>query len=282
MNHTGYTALDVTQSDAVTTVSMNHPPLNLLDSVLMPQLKRFVREVASDTSTRVIVFESAVPEFFAAHGDVGYTYDPAGFVALGEHNTGYEGLTAYQHLAASIRALPQVTIAKLRGYLRGGGNELAMATDLRYAADGQTWMGQLEARLGVIPGGGGTQLLARAVGRSRALEAVLTADVYDARTAETYGWITRSVPAADLDSYVNEIAHRIGSRLPAQILAAKAAIDSATNGDRLGDDLQTEAAALARVYPPPAPVEARIIQAMKDGLETPEHERELEAFLDRY
>ena len=80
-------------------------------------------------------------KFFAAHGDVGYTYDPAGFVALGEHDTVYEGLTAYQHLAASIRALPQVTIAKLRGYLRGVGNELAIATYLRYAADCQTCMG---------------------------------------------------------------------------------------------------------------------------------------------
>jgi enoyl-CoA hydratase/carnithine racemase len=90
-----------------------------------------------------------------------------------------------------------VTIAKLRGYLRGGGNELAMAADLSYAADGQTWMGQIEARMGVIPGGGGTLMLARRVGRSRALEAVLTGDVYDARTAEMYGWITRAVPADD-------------------------------------------------------------------------------------
>jgi enoyl-CoA hydratase/carnithine racemase len=282
MNYTGYTALDVTQSDAVTTVSMNHPPLNLLDSVLMPQLKRFVREVASDTSTRVIVIESAVPDFFVAHGNAGYTLDPVGFVALSEHDTGYEGLTAYQHLAASIRALPQVTIAKLRGYLRGGGNELAMAADLSYAADGQTWMGQIEARMGTIPGGGGTQMLARAVGRSRALEAVLTGDVYDARTAEMYGWMTRAVPADDLDSYVNEIAHRIGSRLPAQILAAKAAIDPVTNGDRLGEDLQIEAAALASVFPPPASVKAWMSRALKDGLQTPEHEREAEAFLDRY
>ncbi len=107
MNRTGYTAVAVTQSDAVTTVSMNHPPLNLLDSVLMPQLKRFVREVASDTSTRVIVIDSAVPDFFVAHGNAGYTLDPVGFVALSEHDTGYEGLTAYQHLAASIRALPR-------------------------------------------------------------------------------------------------------------------------------------------------------------------------------
>jgi enoyl-CoA hydratase/carnithine racemase len=73
MNHTGYTVLDITQSDVVTTVSMNHPPLNLLDSVLMPEVKRFVREVAADTSTRVIVIESAVPGFFVAHGNAGDT-----------------------------------------------------------------------------------------------------------------------------------------------------------------------------------------------------------------
>jgi enoyl-CoA hydratase/carnithine racemase len=109
------------------TVSMNHPPLNLLDSTLVPELKRFVREVADDTSVRVTVVESSVPDFFAAHVDAGFASDPEGFVALGQHDRGYGGLTPMQHLVASIRDLPQVTIAKLRGYLRGGGNELALS-----------------------------------------------------------------------------------------------------------------------------------------------------------
>jgi enoyl-CoA hydratase/carnithine racemase len=156
-----------------------------------------------------------------------------------------------------------------------------MAADLRYAADGATWMGQIEARMGIIPGGGGTQLLARAVGRSRALEAVLTADVYDARTAELYGWITRAVPAAELDSFVDQIAHRIAARHPGQIRAAKAAINPATAGDRIEDDLRAEAAALAHVYPAPAETEARMAAALSAGLQTPENERDLEAFLDR-
>jgi enoyl-CoA hydratase/carnithine racemase len=106
-----------------------------------------------------------------------------------------------------------------------------LSADLRYAADGQTWMGQIEARMGIIPGGGGTQLLARAVGRSRALEAVLTADAYDTGTAELYGWITRAVPADELDSFVDAIARRIGTRLPSQIRAAKSAINPTTAGD---------------------------------------------------
>ncbi len=282
MDDSGYSALDITRDGAVVRVSMNHPPLNLLDSVLIPELKRFVREVADDTAARVVVLESSVPGFFAAHVDAGFASDPVGFMALGQDDTGYEGLLPLQHLVASIRALPQVTIAKLRGYLRGGGNELAMATDLRYAADGQAWMGQIEARMGIIPGGGGTQLLARAVGRSRALEAVLTADLYDTRTAQLYGWITRAVPEVELDAFVTEIAHRIGSRLPSQILAAKTAINPATAGDQIEPDLRAEAAALAHVYPAPAEVEKRMAAAVADDMQTPGNERELEAFLDRH
>ncbi|MFB7493306.1 enoyl-CoA hydratase/isomerase family protein [Streptomyces sp. NPDC056161] len=282
MTYTGFTALEITAHDAVLTVSLNNPPLNLLDSTLIPELKRFVREAASDDTTRVIVFESAVPGFFAAHVDLGYGADPSAFMALGADDSGHNGLNPMQHLMASIRALPQVTIAKLRGRLRGGGNELAMAADLRYAAADETWLGQIEGRMGIIPGGGGTQFLSRAIGRSRALEAVLTADLYDTATAEMYGWITRAFPAGDLDAAVSDIAQRIGTRLPSQILAAKAAIDPTTAGDRLDDDLRAEGAALAHVYPSPAHIEKRMNDALADGLQTPENERNLEAFLDRY
>jgi enoyl-CoA hydratase/carnithine racemase len=280
MRYSGYTAVQISQSHSVLTVTMNHPPLNLLDAVLIPELKRFVREVGFDDTISVVVFESAVPDFFAAHVDVNYGSDPDAFFALGAEDQGFEGLLPLQHLVASVRALPQLTIAKLRGFLRGGGNEFAMATDLRYAAAGETWFGQIEGRLGIIPGGGGTQLLARAIGRSRALEAILTADLYDARTAELYGWITRAIPAPDLDRTVDEIAHRIGSRLPSQIRAAKAAIDPTTGGDRLYEDLQVEASALAHVYPSPPAVEEHLRTALAKGLQTPDIERRLEAFLD--
>ena len=282
MEYKDFTALEITRSGSVLTVVMNHPPLNLLDAVLIPELKRFVRTVATDDTARVVVLDSAVPSFFAAHVDARYGSDPEGFAALSKDDTGYEGLLPVQHLVMSIRALPQVTIAKLRGFLRGGGNELAMAADLRYAAAGETWLGQIEGRLGIIPGGGGTQLLARAIGRSRTLEAVLSADRYDTRVAELYGWITRAVPSAELDPFVDDLAHRIASRSPAQIHAAKAAIDPTTGGDQLYPDLRVEASALAHVYPVPADVETRLATALVDGMQTPENERVLEEFLDRH
>ena len=275
-------SLRVTRTGALTTVTLDHPPLNLLDGVLVPELKRFVREAATDTSTSVIVFESALPDFFAAHVDAGYMTDPAGFVALGAADAGFDGLNPMQHLVASVRALPQVTIAKLRGYLRGGGNELALACDLRYAADGETWLGQIESRMGIIPGGGGTQLLARAVGRSRALEVALTGDLYDAKTAAAYGWVTRAVAPDQLDAVVRAVASRIAGLLPSQIRAAKAAIDPTTAGDLLEADLRVELAALGNVYPAPDAVVRRMARALDDGLQTPAAERELEATLDRY
>lgn len=153
MTFKDFKSLEITRSGNVLTVTMNHPPLNLLDDVLIPELKRFVRIVATDDAARVIVFESAVPNFFAAHVDVRYGSDPDGFAALSKDDAGYDGLLPLQHLVMSIRALPQVTIAKLRGFLRGGGNELAMATDLRYAAANETWLGQIEGPVGNHPRG---------------------------------------------------------------------------------------------------------------------------------
>lgn len=142
-------ALAITRSGTALTATLDHPPLNLLDGVFIPGLKGFLRTVATDETTQVIVFASAVQGFFAAHVDAAYGADPAAFMARGEKDLGHEGLTPMQHLVASVRALPQVTIAKLRGHLRGGGNELAMAADLSYAAAGETWMGQIEGRMTV-------------------------------------------------------------------------------------------------------------------------------------
>lgn len=281
MTYAGFDLIHTEREGAVLTVTLTHPPLNLLDGALMPELKRLVRTLADDASVTVVVFQSGIPEFFSAHVDANYGSDPKGFMRLGEDDRGFEGLNPVQHLVASVRSLPQVTIAKLRGYLRGGGNEFAMATDLRYAAAGQTWLGQIEARMGIIPGGGGTQLLARSVGRSRALEAVLSADLYDAHTAQLYGWVTRTLPAEHLDQFVFDLARRIGSRTPAQIRAAKAALNPTTQGDRIVEDLRIEASALSNVYPSPPEAEHRMSLAVANGMQTPEAERDLEGFLDR-
>ncbi|AGL16444.1 enoyl-CoA hydratase/isomerase family protein [Actinoplanes sp. N902-109] len=281
MSYDGFTASTVKISSGIAEVTLDHPPLNLLDAVLVPELKRFVRTVADDTDVQVVVFQSAVPDFFAAHVDAGYMVDATGFAQLGADD-GPTDLNPVQHLTHAIRSLPQVTIAKLRGRLRGGGNEIAMACDLRYAAAGTTWLSQIESRMGIIPGGGGTQLLPPLVGRARALEVILTGDLIDAVTAEQWGWINRAVPDDELDDLVSGIATRIAGRSGNQIAAAKAAVSAALGNVDLAQQYQAESAALGLVYPAPPAVVDRMARALDGGLQTPEQERDLEHSLDAY
>jgi enoyl-CoA hydratase/carnithine racemase len=174
-----YKSLRVAVSDGVAQVTIDNPPVNLLDTTLIGDLGHFIGTVRDDRSVRVVVFQSANPDFFLAHVDFRYMEHPDQFAALAELVPGDGTLNPMQSLHLALRSLPQLTIVKLRGRLRGGGNEFAMAADLRFAAAGQTWLSQVESRIGIIPGGGGTQLLPRLVGRARALEVIDGALVQD-------------------------------------------------------------------------------------------------------
>ena len=275
-----YATLKIELSEGVAWVTLAHPPLNLLDAKLVPELKRLIRDIKGDEAVRVIVLQSSVADFFAAHVDAGYMFDAEGFMRLGAED-GPSALNPMQHLVNSLRTLPQVTIAKLRGRLRGGGNELAMAADMRFAAAGQTWFSQLETRLGIIPGGGGTQLLTQLVGRARALEVILSGNLFDAETAERYGWVNRAVPDHELDAFVDALARRIAALSPAQIRAAKLAIDGAVPTD-LESLLKHEGQVLGLVYPAPAAVAERTRRALEGGLQTRAQELDFEGSLDKY
>ncbi|MEO6085079.1 MAG: enoyl-CoA hydratase/isomerase family protein [Umezawaea sp.] len=122
----------------------------------------------------------------------------------------------------------QGSIASIRGRTRGGGDEITLAFDLRYASREEAFFCQPEVSVGIVPGGGGSDRLARLLGRDRALEAILTGHDYDADTAERYGWVTRAVPDAELDDFVHDVAARIGSFDKTAVLAAKAQIDRST------------------------------------------------------
>ncbi|MET7711500.1 enoyl-CoA hydratase/isomerase family protein [Streptomyces sp. NPDC005407] len=173
----------------------------------------------------MIVVQSADPDFFAAHVDLSFMLKPETFAELANPSAGTGGdeslLNPMQKLMLRFRTLPQVTIAKLAGRLRGGGNELAMALDMRFAAKGRTWLAQPETRMGIIPGGGGTQLLPPLVGRARALEVILSGNLLDAEVAERYGWINRALPPEGLDGFVDELARRVATLRPEQIAAAQ-------------------------------------------------------------
>jgi enoyl-CoA hydratase/carnithine racemase len=200
-------------------VVLDNPPINLIDSRVFAGLLGLQDYVQDQNhGVKVVVLESANPDFFVAHLDLGpmMAGDPAGMRSLKEH---WPGFSTWLH---SSRA---VTVAKVRGRARGIGNELVIACDLRFASREKTRLCQVEVGFGEVPGGGGLEWLPRLLGRSRALEVILGADDFDADTAERYGWINRSLPDGDLDSYVDRIARRIASFDATAIATAKSLVD---------------------------------------------------------
>jgi len=190
----------------VMVVTFDHPPINLLDGAMMIDLARLEAQVRADPSVRVVVFRSADPEFFVAHADLelirGLPRDP---------QPPPTELGFFHALLERWRTLPVVTIAEIDGIARGGGSELALSLDLRFASIEGAVLAQPEVALGIIPGGSGTQRLGRYAGRARALEIVLGGDDFDATTAAAYGWVNRALPRAELRPFVDRLAARIAS-----------------------------------------------------------------------
>jgi len=181
-----------------------------------------------------------------------------------------------QALHESIRRLPQVTIGKIAGFARGGGHELLLSMDMRFAAIGRAAVAQPESLLAIIPGGGGTQYLPRLAGRARALEMVLGGELLDAQLAERYGLVNRALPAAELDEFVDTLADRIAGLAPGVIAGAKAAVDAALSGSYT-DGLRVENDHLTRLFTPRAA--ERTVELFTRGFQTRDGERDLEAIL---
>ncbi|NKY35725.1 enoyl-CoA hydratase/isomerase family protein [Nocardia speluncae] len=278
MTYSGYQTLVVRVEDRVARVTIDNPPVNTLDGALARDLGAFATEARSDDDIAVIIFQSANPEFFCAHADFEWSFDPSMLTALADPDSD-SSLNPLQQLNERIRALPQVTIAKLRGYARAGGIELAMAADMRFAAADRTWLSQPESLMGIFPGGGGTQYLNRLVGRARALEIVLGAELFETSLAERYGWLNRAVPDEHLDAFVDSLARRIAALPPGVAAAAKEALDAAEASGPV-PNLTEEAAAHAKVYPSPDDVVDRLRVVMTHGGQTRDGEVRLEHLLE--
>jgi enoyl-CoA hydratase/carnithine racemase len=225
MAYQDYQLIRVTAEGGICRATIDHPPINLLDLQLLDEIGRLTQEVADDDEVRVLIVDSADPEFFIAHADVSMIMD------LPTDDTGlHDELSRFHAAMESFRTLPKATIAVIEGIARGGGSEWAMAFDMRYAALGKAVFAQPEVAVGIIPGGGGTQRLPRLVGRGRALEVILGAMDIDAATAEAWGYVDRALPADELRRFVDKLARRIASCPPEAIAAAKRAVDVALDG----------------------------------------------------
>ncbi|MGP3633616.1 enoyl-CoA hydratase/isomerase family protein [Streptomyces sp. 24-1644] len=180
-------------------VTFANPPINLYDPEVEASLAGIVGRLEADPDVKVVIFDSALPDFFMAHLNLG---------RMGEFE---EGLPTYFDLVSRLGQARFITVGSIRGRARGIGNEFLTALDVRFASRENAVLGQLEIGTGIIPGGGGMQHLARLTGRARALEIIASGEDYDADTAERYGWINRAVPDSELDAFVERFAQRIAS-----------------------------------------------------------------------
>ena len=195
------------------TITFNNPPINMFVPETIVELGALMTYIEGDSSVKVVVFESANPDFFVAHLDVAKAAARP------------EALGLWREFVLRLSSSPVVSIAKLRGRNRGIGNEFALACDMRFASRQNALFGQPEIGVGLVPGGGALEWLPRLVGRSRALEIVLSGDDFDADIAERYGWVNRALDDKDLDSFVDALARRLASFDRETLAAAKAQVN---------------------------------------------------------
>jgi enoyl-CoA hydratase/carnithine racemase len=213
----------------------DYPPFNIVDASMFEGLQDLLAKMDGSPSLRVVVFESANPKFYLSH------FDLTGKIGNIMTSVGPSGLPVLMDTFARLTQSPVVSIAKIRGCVRGVSSEFVLACDMRFASSENTQLGQPEVAVGLHPGGGGTERLPPLVGRGRALEIILSGNDFDGETAERYGYVNRALPDAELDDFVNALARRIASFDRSAIASAKTLVNrvSLPSADRLLDALNS-------------------------------------------
>lgn len=195
------------------------PQLNALNIETLQQLERELTALKADQGIKVLVVTGAGSKAFVAGADIAEMKD-----MTAEEAREFSGLG--HRVFALLESMPKPVIAAINGYALGGGCELALACDLRFAGD---WakIGQPEIGLGIIPGFGGTRRLTRLVGRGRALEMILGGDRIDAATALKIGLVERVYPPEELMPKTMEFARRLAGYSLLALQAAKTVIAGA-------------------------------------------------------
>jgi enoyl-CoA hydratase/carnithine racemase len=271
MSYDDYKSLHVSVEHGVATVTVDHPPMNLLDAALFGELRRLVQEIEGDDQVRVVIFDSADPDYFIAH------YDVNDLLSRPLVTTRTGTLKPFHRLLEQYRTLPQVTIARIEGCARGAGSEFALSLDMRFGSTERAVFGQFEVAVGLLPGGGGTQRLARLLGRARALEVILGGHDVDATTAEHYGWINLALSDDELGPHVDRLARRIASHPVHAVQLAKRAVDAAQLPAHEG--LLTEAELFSQLLASPETRE-RSQRFLDAGGQTRDAERDMDTLTD--
>jgi enoyl-CoA hydratase len=224
---------------AIAIATLDRPPVNAIDDAWVARLEAILDEIEPRDEVRVLWIRSA-HRVFCAGADLALMRERfesrqgrAQMVAL---------TRAMQRVYARLERSPKVSIAEIGGAALGGGMELALACDLRLVAD-TVKLGLPEARLGLLPGAGGTQRLTRIVGDALARELILGAEVLAGSRAAALGLVHQSVPAAELEAAARARAERIAAVPAAALAACKRCITAAVDGGEDGFEAETEGTA---------------------------------------
>jgi len=232
--------ISVERQDVVAVVTVDRQEaLNALDLPTLTELRDRLLELRDDESVRVVVLTGAGDRAFVAGADIKYMsgLDVAGGTEWGElgHNCGQ-----------LLETMPKPTIAAVNGFALGGGCELALACDLRYASS-KAKFGQPEVNLAIIPGWGGTQRLARVCGLGVAKDLILTGRTIDAAEALRIGLVSAVYEPDELIAAVGETARALAAGSPVGLAAAKRALNHALQGDHV-ENLTAEAHGFGELF----------------------------------
>ena len=207
---TGNTSMNTKQirvtrrSPAYWRVTIDNPPINVMNPAMIRQFQDVINALEADAHVRVVVFDSAVDDFFLNHADL-----LAKLEDLTALPSGPTGLPPWPDFLVRLTRLPVASKALIRGRATGYGSEIVLACDMSFASREKTIISQWEVGVGLVPGGGPMSRLPGLIGRNRALEVLLSSEDLSADQAEAYGYVNRAFPDADLDAFVEALAERI-------------------------------------------------------------------------
>src|ERR1700676_2162073 len=192
------------RSPAYWRVTIDNPPINVMGPEMLLQFQEVINALEADEYVRVVVFDSAVDDYFLNHSD---------FLAKLEDLTalpaGPTGLPPWPDFLVRLTHVPVVSIALIRGRATGNGSEITLACDMSFASRERAILSQWEVGVGMVAGGGPMARLPQLIGRNRALEVLLSSEDIRGEQAEAYGYVNRALPDAELDAYVEALATRI-------------------------------------------------------------------------
>ena len=232
------TFVSTERRDAVALVTIDNPPMNALASALLEELEAEIDALDASDEVRAIVLRGGGERAFVAGADI------KEFPSLRDAPSTGGSARGIQKLGHRMDAARTPFVAAIRGFCLGDGLELAMCCDVRVCAD-DARLGQPEIKLGLIPGGGGTQRLPRLVGHGRAMLLNLTGEFVDAETAYAWGLVEKVVPVDELESAALEVAGQIAAQSP-HAVAVLRELARTTRDLTLEEGLRREAEAFER------------------------------------